>query len=111
MKVKSVALLMIGLIAAGTHAGWALGEAGAVQSGAYHSAQPVAEQVTYNDSKTGFYREIVAVPPDYGKLITINSHECTATLCFESSDGSIRNLVVDDSQLLLILRKGNLTRP
>ena len=86
--------------------GWALGEIGSVQSGAFVSAAPIQEQLVFGDTKIGMNRQVIQIPAAYGNLVTIIPSEDATVLWFQADDGTIRNVRLESSQMILVQRRG-----
>src|SRR4051812_17978694 len=102
MKNKLLGLVLAGLAVGLVPArvGSSLGDAGNIIAGAYVSAVPVDERLTFRDVKAGITRQSILIPASYGTLFSIMERKEAAVLWFQSDDGTIRNVPVDPSQLL-----------
>lgn len=100
---------VVGILSLTPAASWALGEAGSVEGGAYRSASEYTESLSLDGGPggTGFYRQLVFVPLDYGKLVNITPSRAGHALWFETSEGTIRNVLISDKGLLVIRREGH----
>ena len=85
---------------------WASGDIGGVQGGGFHSALPGYEQLQFGDLKTTIQRSVIQIPSDYGKLVQIVPAKGSSILWFESDNGILRNVIVDNNALWAIQRSG-----
>lgn len=99
--------IVCGLLAAVVTGLWALGDIGSFDGGAYRSATAMEDQISVGDSKMGFYRDVIKIPVNFGKLVAITPHDTNkAVFWFESEEGLIRNVIVRSDRLLAIRRRG-----
>jgi len=107
--MKFVFGLLMGLtIAAGAAM---ISSSGVFENGTFR--ERVASQERYDfgsGSVYGLYRQSVFIPPDFGKLVSITQGETGTLFWYEAEDKTVRNVIVNSNQLLIIRRTGTIQK-
>jgi len=96
----------IGLLAIGAAMGWAIGEVGSVQNGAYVDNNVYTEKLTFSEISTTIQRTRMAIPEKYGSLVSVSTSRAGTVLWFQDDKGNIRNAIVNEKDLIYIQRQG-----
>ncbi|BCL75422.1 hypothetical protein JHS3_11580 [Jeongeupia sp. HS-3] len=52
-------------------------------------------------------RRAIQIPKAYGRLLSISTNNNATTMWFESTEGQIRNVIIDGSAPVIVIRTGD----
>ena len=82
---------------------------GTFENGTYRERTSAQERYDFGfGSNYGLYRQSVLVPAEYGRLVNITQGASGTILWYEADDKTVRNIVVNGDQMVVIRRSGKL---
>ncbi|GHD59271.1 hypothetical protein [Jeongeupia chitinilytica] len=80
----------------------------------FRSGALVDESSSYEDrvsfgpiNRFSQQRRAIQIPKAYGRLLSISTENSSTTMWFESIEGQIRNVIIDGSTPVIVIRTGD----